>query len=306
MIHVILDIVRWYLVLTGIGVIGFPIVFRFLKKLPGRGFVYSRSLGLVLISYFYWLFGSLGFLRNSIGSLLPVIILLSGVSVFLWIRQKNEIREWIKNALRYLIVSELVFLLGFILVITIRLAGPEVSGTEKPMEMMFINSILKSDTFPPHDGWLSGYSISYYYFGYIMVAVLVMLSGVSSSVGTKVGIIFYFIGILGIEHQHVQTKCGETIDMFFDGGNTQNCVSGHIKHRTAGGKMTRLMNVKAILAFLHSTAEKEITAGNSGGFRGFNQSMVVFQLNMQVFPFPHFYGEGELNTGDGSNAVLTI
>ncbi len=183
MIHVIPDIVRWYLVLTGIGLIGFPIVFRFLKKLPRRGFVYSRSLGLVLISYFYWLFGSLGFLRNSIGSLLPVIIFLAGVSVFMWIRQKNEIREWIKNALRYLIVSELVFLLGFILVITIRLAGPEVSGTEKPMEMMFINSILKSDTFPPHDGWLSGYSISYYYFGYIMAAVLVMLSGVSSSVG---------------------------------------------------------------------------------------------------------------------------
>ena len=66
---VIIDIIKWYLVLCGTGLIGFPIVFGFLKKLPGRGFVFSRSLGLILISFLYWLTGSLGFLRNSTGSL---------------------------------------------------------------------------------------------------------------------------------------------------------------------------------------------------------------------------------------------
>ncbi|MBQ6483013.1 MAG: hypothetical protein IJI45_18060 [Anaerolineaceae bacterium] len=183
MMNMIFDILKWYFVLTGFGLIGLPIVFGFLKKLPGRGFVFARSLGLILTSYVYWLLGSLGFLRNNIGSLLLVILVFVGLAVFAWIKQKNEIGEWFRNSLGYVIASELVFLLGFILVITLRLGGPEVSGTEKPMEMMFINSILKSETFPPRDGWLSGYSISYYYFGYIMSAVLVMLSGVASSVG---------------------------------------------------------------------------------------------------------------------------
>ncbi len=179
----IFDVIKWYLVLCGAGFIGFPIVFGFLKKLPGRGFVFSRSLGLVLISFLYWLSGSLGFLRNTPGSLFFVIcgtVVLSGISGY---RQWSEIKEWFRKAKWYVLASELVFLLAFLLIVTIRLGGPEISGTEKPMEMMFISSILKSGTFPPNDGWLSGYSISYYYFGYIMTAVLVMLSGVLPTVG---------------------------------------------------------------------------------------------------------------------------
>ena len=50
------------------------------------------------------------------------------------------------------------------------------------MELMFINSILRSPTFPPHDSWLSGYAISYYYFGYVMTAMLARLAGLTGSI----------------------------------------------------------------------------------------------------------------------------
>ena len=136
----IFDILKWYLVLMVIGLIGFPITFGFLKKLPGRGFVFARSHGLILVSFVYWLFGSLGFLRNTLGSLLLVVCGLTCFAVFSWGRQRDEIREWLKTSLRYVVVSELVFLLGFALIITLRLGGPEVSGTEKPMELMFIKA----------------------------------------------------------------------------------------------------------------------------------------------------------------------
>ncbi len=177
------DIIKWYLVLAGIGVIGFPVVFGFLKKLPGRGFVFSRSIGMILISFLYWLAGTLGFLRNCIGCLLAVILCMAVLSFFCWQKQRDEIVSWILASKKYIILSEAVFLCAFALILSFRMGDPDVSGTEKPMEMMFINSILKSDTFPPHDSWLSGYSISYYYFGYIMTAILVMLTGVLSSAG---------------------------------------------------------------------------------------------------------------------------
>ena len=50
------------------------------------------------------------------------------------------------------------------------------------MELMFINAILRSPTFPPHNSWLSGYAISYYYFGYVMTAMLAKLAGLTGSV----------------------------------------------------------------------------------------------------------------------------
>jgi uncharacterized membrane protein len=64
----------------------------------------------------------------------------------------------------------------------VRANNPEIWGTEKPMELAFLNAILQSDSFPPSDPWLSGYAISYYYFGYILMALLTRLTGVASGV----------------------------------------------------------------------------------------------------------------------------
>jgi YYY domain-containing protein len=66
----------------------------------------------------------------------------------------------------------------------IRSTNPEVftAGGEKWMETAFITAILHSPTFPPHDPWLSGYAISYYYFGYVMTAMLAKFTAVPASV----------------------------------------------------------------------------------------------------------------------------
>ena len=50
------------------------------------------------------------------------------------------------------------------------------------MELAFINAVMHSPTFPPHDPWLSGYAISYYYFGYVMAGMLAKATGTLGSV----------------------------------------------------------------------------------------------------------------------------
>jgi YYY domain-containing protein len=60
------------------------------------------------------------------------------------------------------------------------------------MEIMYLNSIGRSDYFPPHDAWLSGYAISYYYFGYVMIAALTRLSGLPAHLTFNVGIALLF------------------------------------------------------------------------------------------------------------------
>ena len=55
----------------------------------------------------------------------------------------------------------------------------------KPMQLAFLSSVMRSEVFPPADPWLSGYAISYYYFGYVIAGMLSLLSGISSTVGSN-------------------------------------------------------------------------------------------------------------------------
>ena len=64
----------------------------------------------------------------------------------------------------------------------------DAAGTEKPMELAFINAIMRSPTFPPSDPWLSGYAISYYYFGYVLVALLAKLTALPGAVAFNLGL----------------------------------------------------------------------------------------------------------------------
>ena len=94
----------------------------------------------------------------------------------------SSVLSWLKTNLRLVITVEVLFLIAFAFLAFLRAGNPELDGTERPMELMFINAILRSPTFPPHDLWLSGYAISYYYFGYVMTAMLAKLAGLTGSV----------------------------------------------------------------------------------------------------------------------------
>ena len=54
----------------------------------------------------------------------------------------------------------------------VRALNPNITFTEKPMEFAFLNSVLRTGSQPPGDPWLSGYAISYYHFGYVIMAIL--------------------------------------------------------------------------------------------------------------------------------------
>ena len=61
-----------------------------------------------------------------------------------------------RQNVRLVAAVEILFLLAFAFLAFIRAGNPSLDNAEKPMELMFINSILRSPSFPPHDSWLSG------------------------------------------------------------------------------------------------------------------------------------------------------
>ena len=68
----------WYICITLIGLVTFPLAYKLLPALADRGYALSRTLGLLVWGYFFWLLASLGILRNDIGGLLLGLIVLVG------------------------------------------------------------------------------------------------------------------------------------------------------------------------------------------------------------------------------------
>ena len=185
----------WYLTLTLLGLLSFPLAWRLFPALADRGYSLSRTLGLLLWAFTFWLSTSFGFTRNEGQAILFALVILTAVSAWSLTRKTENQAEtasftgrlsslaaWLRSNRALVLTVETLFLVAFAFMALVRANNPENVGTEKPMELAFINAILRSPTFPPHDPWLSGYAISYYHFGYIMAAMLAKFTFTSGSV----------------------------------------------------------------------------------------------------------------------------
>ena len=70
----------WYLTVTLLGWLTFPLVFRLFPALADRGYSLSRAVGLLVWGYAFWLLTSLGVSQNDVGGLLLGLIILAGLA----------------------------------------------------------------------------------------------------------------------------------------------------------------------------------------------------------------------------------
>ncbi len=180
----------WWLLMTVFGVVVLPITIKTFQFLPDRGYGFSKPLGLVLIGLVTWL---LGFLHFSALTIILAVVLISGFSFWLWMKYKEEILGVLRERKGYVLVVELFFVFLFLLFAFFRMYNSDILGTEKFMDMAFLNAITRSPAFPPYDPWLSGaFSISYYYFGYFLMALLLKLSGTAPAIGFNLSLAMLF------------------------------------------------------------------------------------------------------------------
>ena len=178
--------IAWYLTISLLGLISFPLAYHLFPALADRGYSLSRALGLLFWGFGFWLLVSFGVIRNEVGGLLFILVLLLSLSIWAlgsW-EEFNRNLKWIKNNRSLVISIEVLFFVAFAACSFVRANNPEMTsaGGEKWMEVAFINAILHSPSFPPHDPWLSGYAISYYYFGYVLTSMLAMINGTTGSI----------------------------------------------------------------------------------------------------------------------------
>ena len=171
----------WYIFLTILGWLTFPLAYALFPALADRGYTLSRAAGLLIWGYIFWLLASLGIAQNDMGGILLAIAFIVGLSVWSIVNRQSSMIDFLKSNRSLILTTEILFFIAFAFLAFVRSANPELASTEKPMELAFINGILRSPAFPPQDPWLSGYAISYYYFGYVMTAMLARVSGITGS-----------------------------------------------------------------------------------------------------------------------------
>lgn len=181
-----LGVSAWYLVLALMGWLVFPFVFSAFPGLADRGYPLARMVALLLVAWIAWMLGSLKVLPFTRGTLWLSVGGLALVSGFLALRNRAGLVAFVRGRWRYLLGVECLFVALFLFDLTVRLGNPDLwhpwLGGEKPMNFAFFNSVLKAVYFPPANPWLSGHYLNYYYYGYVIAAVLTKLLGIVPSI----------------------------------------------------------------------------------------------------------------------------
>lgn len=180
-----LTIFRWWILLFEIGIIFLPVTFLLFKNFADKGYIFSKVLGYLAVSWVIWILGSLKILpfsyENSWG-VLGILGMLGWGGLLHTSRVRLEIVDSLKASWKLILFEEVLFFAALTAWAFIRGYQPDIRGLEKFMDFGFVNSILRSEYFPPADMWFAGEYINYYYFGHLISAVLTRLSGVASQV----------------------------------------------------------------------------------------------------------------------------
>jgi YYY domain-containing protein len=180
----VLGVIAWYISVSFLGLLVYPLLRVTLPGLPDRGYPLIRTAGMLILAYLTWLAGSVNIPVNRL-TITIVILLITMLGAFLAYRQRDELRQEWHSKRRYFLIVEGLMLAFFIIFLFIRLGNPDLwhpwKGGEKPMDFSYFNAILKSTTFPPYDPWYAGGYMNYYYWGYVFVGVLVKWLGIVPS-----------------------------------------------------------------------------------------------------------------------------
>ncbi len=183
-------IFNWWLTIFLLGTLSLPVVFFLFNKFWDKGYIFSKTISLILLTYFSLIFGVFKILPFTSSGVFLLISFLILFDVWFLLRQ-NRYKQFFldfKKHYRIFIFEEIVFLLILTLWSYVRGFAPDIQDLEKYMDWGFVNSALRSKFLPPADMWFAGETINYYYFGHLIFALITKLSSVISSVGYNLSI----------------------------------------------------------------------------------------------------------------------
>jgi YYY domain-containing protein len=194
-----------------VGLAALPLTALVLGRLPGAGLGLTKVLGVLVVTWLVWLLPALGIAAYGPGLIAGVLAALglAGLAAGVQLRrlgararrepEGGRLARWRARRARrlalppdpdrrrLLVASEAVFALAYAAGCLLASLAPDVWNTEKPMDMAFIDAVNAATSFPPHDPWMSGEDLNYYYLGHVALAWPARLLGLAPDEGYLLG-----------------------------------------------------------------------------------------------------------------------
>ncbi len=196
----LVGLVVWYLVISLLGWVNYPLVRLALRGLPDKGYPLAKIAGMMLLAWIVWVAGSMRvpFVPLTISAAALLLLLVNAGLAWL---QRDELRRELREKKRYFLWVELTGLILFVIFLLVRLGNPDLwhpyKGGEKPMDFSYFNAVLKSTSFPPYDPWYAGGYLNYYYYGFVVAGVPVKWLGIVPAVAYNL-ILPTFFSLVGL------------------------------------------------------------------------------------------------------------
>ena len=300
------ETIRWWLVLQLVALPLLPLCLAMFRRLPDRGYALSKPFGLILLGFTFWFFNSIRILPNSAPGILLALVALAAIAAWFVYRERDDLIAWVTEHWRYIAGVEVLLVLTFGLAVWLRHFVGAITGTEQPMDLMFLNAATHAEHFPPEDPWLSGHTVAYYYFGYLLVGMVGKLAAVPTAIGYNVGLgmiaSFTLVGAFGIVYNLVAMRERETADTAETTAPVRErkprpekrSRQAAVSAQSERGAMDSPPNVMAAVAALDW---KPVVFGIAGGV-----ILVLLGNLVFLFTFASAYGIG----GDGFYSWLDV
>jgi YYY domain-containing protein len=185
------DALIWYLALSLLAILAYPLVFHACAWLPDRGLSLARPLGLLIMVLPLWIIGNLAGVPFTAVSVFLVAVTVGAAAWAIDLRSPSIVEFVRERWPRWALIesSTLALFLGYALA---RGFNPDARATEKPMELAFLSASINSTSIPVHDPWFAGEIINYYYLGYVALGGIAKLSSTPPGVAFTLGLATVF------------------------------------------------------------------------------------------------------------------
>ena len=189
-------VLAWLLILELLSLIVLPAVFLLFNSFTYKGYLFSKIIGILAVCFLTWSASSLEILEFNKTTIWLAIAITASLNMVLFFYNRKNLISLIRTRWKSFITLELLFLVLFGLFVLIRAMNPDLwhpyRGGEKPMDIAYLNAVLKSTYMPPYDPWFAGGYLNYYYWGQFIVASFIHLSGVTTEIAYNLAVATFF------------------------------------------------------------------------------------------------------------------